>query len=132
MTPRTKSMDSNEVAGRAAQAREFLRAAELFLGEARAANSVAGSNAVLAGIAAADAICGKVLGVCSKGDDHRQAVALLESAVGSVNAVRDLERLVSDKSLAGYSAQFLTDSKTRDLVRYAGRIVEAMESILRS
>ncbi|MEQ1737473.1 MAG: hypothetical protein ABL886_13845, partial [Rhodoglobus sp.] len=60
-------MSASDVAARAAQARSFLQAARLTeefsdLGATAAAN-VAASNAVLAGIAAADAICGKALGV---------------------------------------------------------------------
>lgn len=68
-------MSALKVATRAAQAHSFLEAAKLTLefssdlGVDAAAN-VAASNAVLAGIAAEDAICGKALGVRSGSRNH--------------------------------------------------------------
>jgi hypothetical protein len=42
--------------------------------------NVAGALAVLAGIAASDALCAIRLGKCHRGDDHRGATQLFESA----------------------------------------------------
>jgi hypothetical protein len=66
MTARTSPLDPAAVRARAAQAKVFLETARLTLGDSPAANSVAGTNAVHAGIAAADSICGKVLGYCAR------------------------------------------------------------------
>lgn len=92
MTPRasgagTAPMSPADVKNRAEQARSFLGIARLAstfpddLGSDAAANAIA-SNAVLAGIAAADAICGKALQVRSSSANHGDAVPLLRRAHG--------------------------------------------------
>lgn len=56
----------------------YLDIAQLPAGEQDdASRNVAAGNAVLAGIAAADAICCVHLGKRSRGQDHREAVSLL-------------------------------------------------------
>lgn len=47
--------------------------------DAPGADHVATGNAVLAAIAASDAICGRLLGERSRGSDHRDAVRMLRS-----------------------------------------------------
>ena len=131
MTRRTTKLDAAGVSNRAAQARAFLESAHLHLGSSRADNSVAGTAAVHAGIAAADAICGKMLGHCSRGDSHREAVALLAAALADSRPSTTLDRLLSSKSLASYSADLLSDVRTTELVRQADRLVAAMERVLR-
>ena len=63
------------------QARAFLDVADMVLTEpaARTQTHVAAALAVLAAIAAADAICGLRLGRYSRGQDHDQAVTLLQT-----------------------------------------------------
>ena len=124
-------MDAVAIRARAEQARAFLAAARLQLGDSPAANSVAGTDAVHAGIAAADAICGKTLGYCSRGESHQHAVDLLERAVTDANPSKNLARLLSLKSLAGYSPTMLSDARTGELIKYAERLVAAMESVLK-
>jgi hypothetical protein len=123
-------MDLAAVSARAAHARAFLDAARLHLGDSAAGNSVAGTDAVHAGIAAADAICGKTLGYRSSGENHQDAVDLLARAIPDRNPSKNLARLLNLKSLAGYSSVMLSDSKTADLVTYAERLVAAMEKVL--
>jgi hypothetical protein len=103
----------------------------LHLRTSRADNSVAGTAAVHAGIAAADAICGKVLGKCARGENHDQAVSLLAEALPEAAPSKNLARLLASKSLAGYSADMLADSRTAEMVRYAERIIEVMDRVLR-
>lgn len=62
-----------ECRSRRDQARAFLEVAELVLTEDRREAHVAAALAVLAGIAATDAICGLSLGKWSRGQDHNQA-----------------------------------------------------------
>jgi hypothetical protein len=131
VTRRTTRLDAAGVANRASQARAFLESARLHLRSSRADNSVAGTAAVHAGIAAADAICGKMIGRCARGENHDEAVSLLAEALADPGPSKSLARLLAGKSLAGYSAEMLADSRTAELVRYAERLVEAMERMLR-
>lgn len=86
--------------------------------------SAAVSNAVLAGIAAADSICCRRLGRHAAGDDHQQAIALVEEA-GDVGrkARRHLETLLSIKHKAQYEEVDPTITEAR-------RAIRAMRSIL--
>lgn len=86
--------------------------------------SAAVSNAVLAGIAAADAICCRRLGRRAAGDDHQQALALLEDTgdVG-MEARGQLETLLSIKNKAQYE-------EVDPTVTEAKRAIRAMRSIL--
>lgn len=78
---RTRRCDRKDAAQRHDQARAFADLAELDpLSADGPTRSAAVSNSVLAGIAAADAICCRRLGRHSVGDDHQQALALLEEA----------------------------------------------------
>lgn len=85
---------------------------------------VAASNAVLAGIAAADAICGTVLGVCSDEQDHRTANALLKQVKGAEGLVVELQRLLADKT-AVQCGGCCTDAVARASVAQAGALVDA-------
>ena len=131
MSARTSPMDAQAVHARALQARAFLEAARLQLGDSPAGNSVAGTDAVHAGIAAADAICGKTLGYCARGESHQEAVDLLARAIPDSSPSKHLARLLSQKSLAGYSPAMLSNAKTADLVKYAERLLAVMEDVLR-
>lgn len=123
-------MTAADVRARAAQARAFLQSAQLHRGNSGPDNSVAATAAVNAGIAAADAICGSALGFCARGDDHDEAVALLKRATADAAPSRNLGRLLGTKSLASYSPIMLTDARTADLIKYAERVVDAMEARL--
>lgn len=130
MNTRTSPMDATTLRARAAQARAFLDAARLQLGDSPAGNSVAGTNAVHAGIAAADVICGKAIGYRARGESHQESIDLLARAVQDATPSKNLARLLGQKSLAGYSPTMLSDARTADLIKYAERLVATMESIL--
>jgi hypothetical protein len=91
---------------------------------------VAGALAVLAAIAAADAICGLQLRKYSRGPDHRQAVALLET-VDSIDRTlpTKLSRVLSSKDNAHYSPRLMSLADARSLVRSAEALVEAAERL---
>jgi hypothetical protein len=86
-----------EARTRAAVARRYLEVAELTADEdnAPAWRNVAVGNAVLAGIAASDALCCARLGRRSRDADHRAAVDLLAELDQSLG--RDLDRLLQVK-----------------------------------
>lgn len=128
---RQRSMSHEDVAVRAEHARSFLETAT----DARTLHgdraNVAIANAVLAGIAAADAICGRALRVSARGEAHGEAVLLLESvaSVGRPSA-NDLRRLIAVKTNSSYSAMVLSPAAADDAIRWASRLVEAMETVL--
>ncbi|MGH3304774.1 MAG: hypothetical protein ACRDOK_24520 [Streptosporangiaceae bacterium] len=80
---RRRPCTAEDARTRAAHARAYLEAAKLIRGDAYKPedlnfNHVAAGNAVLAAIAASDALCSRLLGERSRGQDHRDAVGLLE------------------------------------------------------
>lgn len=129
---RTAKTTPAELRQRAGTAREHLQVARerLALVEGKpdpsAAAQVAASNAISAGIAATDAICGAVLGERANDQDHRAAVELLASVKpdGSTLAGK-LRRLLKDKSLLQYGG-YCTTAVARTAVRDAQALVDAM------
>jgi hypothetical protein len=106
------------------QARAFLEVAELVLTEDRREAHVAAALAVLAGIAAADAICGLSLGKWSRGQDHHQAVNLLgDVALRDSTLPTKLRRLLADKDAAHYSPNLITVAEAKTMVRQAAALL---------
>jgi hypothetical protein len=83
-----------------------------------------GPLAVLAGIAATDAICGLSLGKWSRGQDHTQAADLLgEVALRDTTLPTKLRRLPADKDAAQYSPNLITVEKAKSMVRQASALI---------
>jgi len=124
-TSRTRRCDRQDAAQRYDQAKAFAELAELDpISADGPTRSAAVSNAILGGIAAADAICCRRLGRHAAGDDHQQALALLEEAGEVGKAARGhLETLLSIKNKAQYE-------EVDPTVTEAKRAVRAMCSIL--
>jgi hypothetical protein len=113
-----------ECRARRDQARAFLEVAELVLTEDRREAHVAAALAVLAGIAAADAICGLSLGKWSRGQDHHQAVNLLSDvALRDTTLPTKLRRLLADKDAVHYSSALITVERARTMVRQAAALL---------
>ncbi|WP_349899390.1 hypothetical protein [Parafrigoribacterium soli] len=107
----------------------YLAAAEVLDSGGAAENKVAGSNAILAGIAAADAICGLVLGERSSGDDHAQAIMLLKRATHpSTKAANSLRRLLTQKTPVQYGVDAINASDAASLIGWARDIVHEADS----
>ena len=128
MTPRRSgrvvACTPAECRARRDQARAFLEVAELVLTEDRREAHVAAALAVLAGIAAADAICGLSLGKWSRGQDHHQAVELLgDVALRDPTLPGKLRRLLADKDAAHYSSALITVEKGKTMVRQAAALL---------
>ena len=132
MSGRTKSLDRAGVSQRASRARAFLNVAEMLGGSASSAERAVGiSNAVEAGIAAADAICGERLGHRSADDDHVAAVALLKQALPREAAPRNaLHRLLTVKTRAQYGDGEMGASLLTENLERARMLVSATERIL--
>lgn len=124
-------MTRADVVARARHAREFLETATESLTLHQDRTNVAVSNAVLAGIAAADAMCGHALGESARGDDHGQAVQLLSSVTPhGVTYANDLRRLLALKTNSQYSSLTISSTAASDAIRWATRMVEGMRTIL--
>ncbi|MGL4174762.1 MAG: hypothetical protein ACRCSN_01695 [Dermatophilaceae bacterium] len=128
MTPRASgrvvTCTPAECRARRDQARAFLDVAELVLTEERREAHVAAALAVLAGIAAADAICGLKLKKWSRGQGHAQAVSLLEDvALRDPTLPAKFRRLLADKDAAHYSSSLITVEKARAMVRQAAALL---------
>jgi hypothetical protein len=125
----TVSLDKAGARARLKEARVYLAMAELAGSGNAAENKVAGSNAILAGIAAADAICGLVLGERSAGDDNAQAITLLKKAIHpSTKAATSLKRLLTQKTPVQYGADAISASDAADLIRWARDIAQETET----
>ena len=95
-------------------AEAYLETAELVLGEARRRefSNVAAGLAVLAGIAASDAVCCMRLRSRHRGSDHRGAISLLEEATpDGKDVAASLTRLLNVKDTAHYGVS-LIDART--------------------
>ena len=119
-----------ECRARRDQARAFLDVAELVLTEDRREAHVAGALAVLAGIAAADAISGLSLGKWSRGQDHALAVTVLgDVALRDTTLPIKLRRLLADKDAAHYSSTLVTVEKAKTMVRHAAALLAEADAL---
>jgi hypothetical protein len=87
--------------------------------------NVAAGLAVLAGIAASDAICCVRLRCRHRGDDHRGAADLLQGATPEgAELAKTLLRLLDLKDAAHYGVMVVSSRKARDAPRWSARLVE--------
>jgi hypothetical protein len=103
-------------------AEAYLEVAELVLEEKGRVEmpGVAAGLAVLAGIAASDAICALRLSQIHRGEDHRAAAALLEQATPDGKKLASMFlRLVDVKDEAHYGLVTVASPKARSAVRWA-------------
>jgi hypothetical protein len=118
-------------------ARERLRAARSYLEVARRTTALAdesdpyrwssiASDCVVAGIAAADALCCMALGEHAQGDDHRQAIDLVgRVSPGGAALANALSTLLGMKTVAGYGVTPLNEERATRAMRAASRLVDA-------
>ena len=130
---RTKKLTQSDVRQRAGTAREHLQVAlerkEYIDGQIgpSAEAQVCASNAISAGIAAADAICGAVLGERANDQDHTAAADLLAAVQPNGPALAKLlRRLLTDKSQLQYGG-YCTAAVARKMTGHAEVLVGAMK-----
>ncbi|MBB5643537.1 hypothetical protein [Cryobacterium roopkundense] len=128
-TAKRQNIDRPAIQARLADALKFLEAAQLYVEDDSVSSwKVAGSNAVNAGIAASDAICGLVLGEYSRGADHKDALALLQEATQPDTAPRrHLTALLADKSGYQYGTAGVRQDAAKALVEHAAKLVAEAE-----
>jgi hypothetical protein len=130
-------MTRAEAIMRQQHAEQFLQSAQLIIelghddGMPSTGNTIA-SLAVLAGIAASDAICGAVLGERAAGDNHAEAIGLLRQASRSTSHAAQLRRLLESKTEVQYSTNLTTEPRAEELMVSARKLVEGAKLILRS
>ena len=127
MTGRTQPCSAAQARTRLGHARKFLEVAELVAGEGGDVEyaSAAAALAVLAGIAASDAACCAALGRRSRGQDHRQAIGLVEQvAPGGARAANGLRRLLSLKDEAHYGLFDVSGQDLQAALRQAKALVD--------
>jgi hypothetical protein len=126
---RTSECVRAEADRRIADARAFLAAAEHASDDqSGAARDVVVSNAVLAGIAAADVICCTSLQRRSASGDHNDAAALLKTVVHvGEDAAKSLVALLSVKGKAEYLPVFASPNDAKVALRQARRLLDHAE-----
>lgn len=126
-TGREEDCGKQQAHTRLEQATAFLSVAEMVGAEhdELATPGVAASLAVLAGIAASDAACCAVLGRRSRGQDHKQAIALLgQVPPDGREMARDLKRLLAIKDDVHYGALYVTSQQAATSLKHARRLLE--------
>jgi hypothetical protein len=142
---RRRSCTPADARVRAGHARAYLEVAKLIRSDAGKPddlnfNHVAAGNAVLAAIAASDALCCRLLGERSRDQDHRQAVALLEQVrFGSggdqarARRARDLARALAAaldlKDDSHYGVLMIGAPELRKVIRAAELLVQAATEV---
>ena len=115
------------------QARAFLEVAEMVGADddELATAGTAASLAVLAAIAASDAVCCASLGQRSRGQDHRQAISLLAQVTPDGDEMaRDLGRLLAIKDDAHYGMLNISGERGALALRHARRLFNAASAHL--
>lgn len=123
---RTAQCGKQEARVRLATARAYLEVATTVLAEQSRDEflNVASGLAVLAGIAASDAICCARLRSLSRGDDHRRAADLLKTAVpDGAKLSASFARLLDVKDEARYGVIVVSPRKARNAVGWAASLV---------
>jgi hypothetical protein len=131
---RTQPCSAAQARTRLKHARKFLEIAELVGGKGEDVEyaSAAAALAVLAGIAASDAACCASLGRRSRGQDHRQAVALVEQVEpGGAEAAKSLRRLLGLKDEAHYGLFDVGGQDLRSALRQAEALVDFANQAIR-
>lgn len=117
--------------------RQRLAAARAFMGQARqteesAANeyerAAALSSAILAAIAAADAVCTLRLGQVWKGE-HTQVHTLLRQVKGADQAANALRRVVGQKTQVQYQAKSVSPAMLTSSLRQAQIVIDYAEEV---
>jgi hypothetical protein len=121
-----------EAVRKARLARAYLELAEqAAAGETDETRTVAAGNAVLAAIAASDALTCLRLGRHSRAQGHQESTALLRSIrPDGTRLAKDLATALTVKDAAHYGSVFVSASSLKATVRAATRLVEVAENAI--
>lgn len=129
---RTRSCGPADARARLRQAQLYLEVANLVASDEPGEQAtVATANAVLAGIAAADAICCAIAGQRYRGDDHRRAAEYLGQVTGDVACAGALRDLIDLKDASHYGVRNVQVRNAKRAVRKATQLVEAAADRIR-
>jgi len=131
---RTQPCDRTQARTRLENAQKSYEVAELAAAEQEipASRSVAAALAVLSGIAAADAACCAALGRRARGEDHREAAALLRQIVPAGDrAAKALIELLNLKDTAQYGLIPITRRELTMALRRAKTLLDFAGEVLR-
>ncbi|MFT3797738.1 hypothetical protein [Microbacterium sp.] len=129
MTPksiRTRVAEPFECTQRLARATGFWESAENERSLDADPNAIAALY-VLAGIAAADAICCRKLGEYSRSESHDEAISLIKRV--SPDLAAPLRRLLADKSLDAYGAAAVSARRVEQTRTASARLIEAARTL---
>lgn len=132
---RTQICNRSDALTRLRHAERYLEIAEVVLadetGEADERATVATGNAVLAAIAAADAICCATAGSRYRGSDHRRAVEHLERVTDDKKLAGLLRDVVDLEDAGHYGLSNVGSSRARSVFRKADQLVTAAQERVR-
>jgi hypothetical protein len=126
-SPRTATVAKADARARLRTAQAYLEVSATVLTEPEKAEylNVAAGLAVLAGIAASDAICGIRLGRMHRGEDHRGAQDLLQQATpDGKKLTMTLGRLLSIKDASHYGIIVVSARNATDARKWAALLVQ--------
>jgi len=128
-TGRTHICDKNAARHRLADAEAYLEVAQVMISdEAGATTNVATGNAVLAAIAAGDAICCAVAGSRYRGPDHRGAIDYLRQVTGDAEPVGLLRQILDHKDQAHYGLNNVANSQAKAAIRKTAQLIDHARS----
>lgn len=119
----TRPGDRQEARARRQLAQKYLEVADVIASEDGTAVNVCVGLAVLAGIAAADAVCLIAIGARYSGSDHSAAADLMDTVDAALG--KRLRQLVSLKPGSHYGNTLLTAEDRKTALRAATALVEA-------
>lgn len=125
----TKPCSVADARTRLAAASDFLRACAV-LEDSGVGNDVVATNAIMAAIAACDAICCATLKKHSASGNHGDAADVLKQVDKSLGD--DLGKILGYKSAVSYGTQATTDSQTKTCVRVAAKLFERAQQAVQN
>lgn len=132
---RMQNCTREDAVSRLRQAEMFVEVAGLVLDDESepTAPGVAASLAILAGVAASDAACCARIGQRPRGQDHKEAVAVLVRVEpGGAQMAKDLQRLLAQKDDAHYGLQLLRHGDAAKAVEWAKRLAAKARAVVES
>ncbi|MEJ2617053.1 MAG: hypothetical protein P8Z35_19025 [Ignavibacteriaceae bacterium] len=119
--------------------KEYERVAEHFYNAAKDSNDLeywtaSGVLIVHSAIAFTDALCIKLAGVKSAGENHEDAITLLESITAETEernrAINQFKRIIEEKTKVSYLGELYTASQTKEMLKRLERFRKWAKEIL--